>query len=84
VWCSVVVMKIISWNIRGLGGFEKRREVSQLMREKKPFIVCFQETKLTVFDDVFHKIKLRDELCNFSFLFYFLRLDCSYIIFVCK
>jgi len=31
-------MKIISWNVRGLGGFEKRREVCQLVREKKPFM----------------------------------------------
>ena len=34
MWCCVVVMKLISWNIRGLGGFEKKREVSQLVREK--------------------------------------------------
>ena len=36
-WCGgvVVVMKISSWNVRVLGGFEKRREVCQLVREKK-------------------------------------------------
>jgi hypothetical protein len=44
------VMKIISWNVRGLGGSEKRREVSQLVREKKPFILCIQETKLSIID----------------------------------
>ena len=39
-------MKIISWNVRGLGGFEKRREVCPLVREKKPLVMCIQETKL--------------------------------------
>ena len=43
-------MKIISWNIRGLGSFEKRREVCNLVREKKLFILCVQETKLSVID----------------------------------
>jgi len=44
-------MKILSWNVRGLGGFEKRRKVCKLVREKQPFIVCIQETKLSMFDD---------------------------------
>jgi len=48
----VVVMKIISWNVRGLSGFEKIREVSQLMREKSSFILCIQETKLSIFNDL--------------------------------
>jgi len=48
--CCVIVMKLISWNIRGLGGFEKRRKVCQLVREKQQFILCIQETKLPVFD----------------------------------
>ncbi|XP_045791342.1 uncharacterized protein LOC123886049 [Trifolium pratense] len=39
-------MKIISWNIRGLGGPEKRKEVRQMVGELKPFILCIQETKL--------------------------------------
>ncbi|XP_045831047.1 exodeoxyribonuclease-like [Trifolium pratense] len=39
-------MKIISWNIRGLGGFEKRKEVLKLVGDLKPFIICLQETKL--------------------------------------
>lgn len=46
----VVVMKIISWNVWGLGGFEKRREICQLVREKNPSILYLQETKLSVFD----------------------------------
>jgi len=43
-------MKIISWNVWGLGGFEKRREVCNLVREKKPLILCIQETKLVRID----------------------------------
>jgi len=50
VWCGCVFTKIISWNVRGLGGFEKRREVCNLVREKKPLILCIQETKLVSID----------------------------------
>ncbi|PNX89483.1 cytochrome p450, partial [Trifolium pratense] len=39
-------MKIVSWNIRGLGGLEKRKEVCKLVGDLKPFILCLQETKL--------------------------------------
>jgi hypothetical protein len=46
---SGVLMKLISWNVRGLGGFEKRREVRQLVREKCPFIFCIQESKCGFF-----------------------------------
>ena len=44
-------MKLISYNMRGLGGWEKRREVQRLVREKKPFVMCIQETKLQVLND---------------------------------
>lgn len=67
MWCSGVVMKIISWNVRGLGGFEKRWEVIQLMREKKPFLVCIQETKLTGFDELICKSLWGDLNVGFSF-----------------
>jgi len=40
---------------QGLGGYEKRREVGQLVREKNPFILCIQETKLSVFDGMVYK-----------------------------
>jgi len=63
----VVLIKIISWNIRGLGDFEKRREVSQLVREKKSFIICIQETKLSVFDGVVCKSVWYDSNVDFSF-----------------
>jgi exonuclease III len=48
---EVVTVRIISWNVRGLGSLEKWREVRQLVREKNPFILCIQETKLSIFDD---------------------------------
>jgi exonuclease III len=44
-------MKILSWNVRGLGGILKRPEVRKLLSEKNPSIVCLQETKLSVIDE---------------------------------
>jgi len=44
-------MKVVSWNVRGLGGFEKRKEVRSLVTEKRPWILCLQETKLQRCDD---------------------------------
>ncbi|GAU49673.1 hypothetical protein TSUD_91110 [Trifolium subterraneum] len=44
-------MKIISWNIRGLGGVEKRKEVRKLVGDLNPLIVCIQETKLQNCED---------------------------------
>lgn len=46
-----MVMKILSWNVRGLGGFAKRPEVRKLFVEKCPSIVCLQEMKMSVIDD---------------------------------
>nr|ABD32574.2 Endonuclease/exonuclease/phosphatase [Medicago truncatula] len=44
-------MKILSYNVRGLGSFEKRAEVRNFIREKNPFVVCLQESKLSMVDD---------------------------------
>jgi hypothetical protein len=63
----VCVMKIVSWNITGLGGFEKRREVNQLVREKQPFILCIQETKMVLLDDHVCKTMWGDVNMDFSF-----------------
>jgi len=43
-------MQLLSWNVKGLGGAGKKKEVCNLVREKKPFILCLQETKLLVID----------------------------------
>jgi exonuclease III len=44
-------MKIVSWNVRGLGRVDKLNEVRKLVREKNPLVVCLQETKLQACDD---------------------------------
>ena len=60
LWVFVVgvvccTMKIITYNVRGLGGFEKRSEVKRLVSDNKPFVLCLQETKLGVVDDMLVK-----------------------------
>lgn len=60
-------MNIISWNVRGLGSFEKRREVGNLLREKKHFILCLQESKLSVFDTTVCKAIWGNVNVDFSF-----------------
>ena len=44
-------MRIVSWNVRGLNGLEKRKEVKELVQEKVPFVLCIQETKLQLIND---------------------------------
>ena len=46
-----VEMKIISYNVRGLGGGDKREEVQRLVLDKHPLVMCLQETKLQVLND---------------------------------
>ena len=43
-------MKIISWNIRGLGSRKKRRVVKDFLRFQNLDVVMFQETKREVCD----------------------------------
>lgn len=38
--------KWVSWNVRGLGGAEKRQEVRDALRKINPEVVLLQETKL--------------------------------------
>jgi len=47
-----VEMKIISWNVRGLERVEKRKDVRTLVVEKAPYILCLQETKLSMCDEM--------------------------------
>jgi exonuclease III len=44
-------MKILSYNIRSLGGVEKRKEILHLIREKKHVVVCIQESKMEKVDE---------------------------------
>lgn len=41
----VDLIKLVSFNMRGLGGEEKRREVQRLIRENCSLVVCIQEMK---------------------------------------
>ncbi|GAU39714.1 hypothetical protein TSUD_275090 [Trifolium subterraneum] len=45
-------MKIVSWNVRGLGGLGKRQEVRKLVENHNPSLLCIQETKLQLVDPV--------------------------------
>ena len=38
-------MKLISWNIRGLGRPEKKRRIKAVIKERKVDMVMLQETK---------------------------------------
>ncbi|XP_028080504.1 uncharacterized protein LOC114282068 [Camellia sinensis] len=43
-------MKILSWNVRGIGRPEKRRQIKKSLAERKVDIVLLQETKKAVVD----------------------------------
>lgn len=60
-------MHIISWNVRDLGGGEKRREVRHMVREKNPSILCLQESKLSVVNDMVCKAIWNDNNVDFSY-----------------
>jgi exonuclease III len=40
------MMKIVSWNCRGLGSKEKKEEVEKLIRVENPLILLLHETKM--------------------------------------
>ena len=44
-------MKILSWNVRGLGGTDKRKVIKELLCKEKPDIVILQETKKEKIDN---------------------------------
>lgn len=41
-------MKLISYNVRGLSGIVKKREIQSLLPKHKPTILCIQETSMKV------------------------------------
>jgi hypothetical protein len=48
-WClslggggGILLMKITSYNVLGIGGFEKRSDVCRLVHEKNPSVLCVQ------------------------------------------
>jgi len=46
-----VLMKILTYNVRGLGGGEKREKVRRLVLDKHPLVLRLQETKIQVMND---------------------------------
>jgi len=60
-------MKIFSFNVRGLGTGEKKREIRRLISEKSPDVFCIQETKLEVVDDVMCRSLWGSEDVAYSF-----------------
>ena len=59
-------MKIINWNVRGLGSRNKRRVVKDFMRSENPDVVMIQETKKVKYDRslwvVSGQLEIRNEL----------------------
>ena len=60
-------MKILTYNVRGLGGGEKKAEVRRLVNEKKPFVLCLQETKLEFLNEHMVKDPWGDGVHNYSY-----------------
>ena len=63
----VFVMKIFSYNVSGLGGFEKRAEVRRFIQEKNLFVVCLQESKLSLVDEFTVKSLWGNSCCEYSY-----------------
>lgn len=61
------MMKIMSLNVHGIGGWEKRREVIKVKIEKRPWIFCIQVTKLEVVDEVVCRFLWGTEEVGFLF-----------------
>jgi len=60
-------MKITSYNVRGLGGFEKREEVRRFVQDKRPFVVCLQESMLSTVDVFTVKSLWGSDCCGYSY-----------------
>lgn len=60
-------MKVISYNVRGLGGGEKRVEVRRLVQEKNPFVFYIQESKLSFVDNFLIKSIWGNTPCGNSY-----------------
>jgi len=60
-------MKLLSWNVGGLGGHEKIKVVRSLVKDKNPLILCLQETKLQMCDDRVCSSVWDRQLATFSF-----------------
>lgn len=43
---------VFNWNVRGLNGVGRRQEVKDMVNDHRATIVCLQETKLDMVNDV--------------------------------
>ena len=60
-------MKVLTYNVRDLGGGERRAEVRRLVNEKQPMVLCLQESKWQVVTDVMIKHMWGDVPCDYSY-----------------
>lgn len=61
-------MKILSINIRGLGGLAKKDEIKKLIDEEKPDCIFIQETKMEVIDHNFCYSLWGNNHCDWAFV----------------
>jgi len=61
-------MRILSYYVRSLGGFEKRSEIKRLVSDKKPFVLCLQETKQCTVDDLLIRAIWGNSSVGYSFI----------------
>ena len=64
---GVFIMKMVSYNTRGLGAVEKKRAIRKLCLEKRLNILCIQESKLEVVDIDLIRFLWGSDVVNFSF-----------------
>ena len=46
-----MILKILSWNVRGLNAVDKRVAVKSIIKKSRADVVCLQETKMEVLGD---------------------------------
>lgn len=61
------MMNVLSYNLRGLGGLEKKHEIHNLVQTHKPKVLCIQETKMEVVDRSLCTWLWRSVECDFLF-----------------
>lgn len=57
-------MKLISWNVRGLGSTLKRNAVRKLVRQERVDLLMLQETKLEEVNNSLFKQLWGQEVCE--------------------
>jgi exonuclease III len=61
-------MKILSYNVRGLGAVEKRIELQRLIAERRVDVLCIQESKMEVVEESLIRYLWGSDSVNFSFI----------------